>query len=108
MARSLANACAIGDRKVTFFMRKGADVLSKWVGESEKQLRMLFEVCAASQKLGPAVSRKMPVGDLHLGPPTRIWGPLNDLVCIKYVVNKLCIDSDKIWVCEHRPTFEET
>lgn len=62
MARSLANACAIGDRKVTFFMRKGADVLSKWVGESEKQLRMLFEVCAASQKLGPAVSRKMPVG----------------------------------------------
>ncbi len=26
-----------------FFMRKGADVLSKWVGEAERQLRLLFE-----------------------------------------------------------------
>ena len=26
-----------------FFMRKGADCLSKWVGEAERQLRMLFE-----------------------------------------------------------------
>ncbi len=24
-------------------MRKGADVLSKWVGEAERQLRLLFE-----------------------------------------------------------------
>lgn len=24
-------------------MRKGADLLSKWIGESEKQLRLLFE-----------------------------------------------------------------
>jgi len=24
-------------------MRKGADVLSKWVGEAEKQLRLLFQ-----------------------------------------------------------------
>lgn len=24
-------------------MRKGADCLSKWVGESERQLRLLFE-----------------------------------------------------------------
>ena len=28
---------------VAFFMRKGADVLSKWVGEAEKQLLLLFE-----------------------------------------------------------------
>lgn len=26
-----------------FFMRKGADCLSKWVGEAERQLRLLFE-----------------------------------------------------------------
>lgn len=29
--------------QVSFFMRKGADVLSKWVGEAERQLRLLFE-----------------------------------------------------------------
>lgn len=28
---------------VAFFMRKGADALSKWVGEAERQLRLLFE-----------------------------------------------------------------
>ena len=43
MARALANECSLGDRKVAFFMRKGADVLSKWVGESERQLRLLFD-----------------------------------------------------------------
>ena len=32
-----------------FFMRKGADVLSKWVGEAERQLRMLFEEARAAQ-----------------------------------------------------------
>ncbi|XP_037072228.1 ATPase family AAA domain-containing protein 2-like [Pollicipes pollicipes] len=43
MARALSNECGLGDRKVAFFMRKGADVLSKWVGESERQLRLLFD-----------------------------------------------------------------
>ncbi|XP_063041992.1 ATPase family AAA domain-containing protein 2-like isoform X2 [Engraulis encrasicolus] len=43
VARALANECSRGDRRVAFFMRKGADCLSKWVGESEKHLRMLFE-----------------------------------------------------------------
>ncbi|KAE9415861.1 hypothetical protein Angca_009909, partial [Angiostrongylus cantonensis] len=38
MARALANECSRGGRKVTFFMRKGADCLSKWVGEAERQL----------------------------------------------------------------------
>merc|ERR1719312_646226 len=28
---------------IIFFMRKGADCLSKWIGESERQLRMLFD-----------------------------------------------------------------
>jgi SpoVK/Ycf46/Vps4 family AAA+-type ATPase len=30
-------------QSVAFFMRKGADCLSKYVGEAERQLRMLFE-----------------------------------------------------------------
>lgn len=43
VARALANECSPeGGRKVAFFMRKGADCLSKWVGESERQLRLLF------------------------------------------------------------------
>lgn len=32
-----------------FFMRKGADCLSKWVGEAERQLRLLFEEARNSQ-----------------------------------------------------------
>lgn len=43
ISRALANECSFGARKVSFFMRKGADLLSKWIGESEKQLRLLFE-----------------------------------------------------------------
>ena len=44
MARALANEGVIGgQRRITFFVRKGADILSKWVGESEKQLRILFD-----------------------------------------------------------------
>lgn len=52
-ARALANSVSAsapgeggGDGsqgKVSFFMRKGADCLSKWVGEGERQLRLLFE-----------------------------------------------------------------
>ncbi|XP_038056718.1 ATPase family AAA domain-containing protein 2-like [Patiria miniata] len=43
VARALANECRQGDKRVAFFMRKGADCLSKWVGESERQLRLLFD-----------------------------------------------------------------
>ena len=43
VARALANECSRGGRKIAFFMRKGADCLSKWVGESERQLRLLFD-----------------------------------------------------------------
>uniref|UniRef100_A0A1X7TLY5 Bromo domain-containing protein n=1 Tax=Amphimedon queenslandica TaxID=400682 RepID=A0A1X7TLY5_AMPQE len=43
VARALANECSKEGRKVAFFMRKGADCLSKWVGESERQLRLLFD-----------------------------------------------------------------
>uniref|UniRef100_A0A8C0IDF5 ATPase family AAA domain containing 2 n=1 Tax=Bubo bubo TaxID=30461 RepID=A0A8C0IDF5_BUBBB len=43
VARALAKECSQGDRKIAFFMRKGADCLSKWVGESEQELRLLFD-----------------------------------------------------------------
>lgn len=43
VARALANECSRKGQKVAFFMRKGADCLSKWVGESERQLRLLFD-----------------------------------------------------------------
>ncbi|NWS88345.1 ATAD2 protein, partial [Toxostoma redivivum] len=43
LTRALANECSQGDMKVTFFMRKGAECLSKWIGESKQQLRLLFE-----------------------------------------------------------------
>jgi SpoVK/Ycf46/Vps4 family AAA+-type ATPase len=51
-ARALASQCSSDDgsgRKVAFFMRKGADCLSKWVGEAERQLRLLFEQAYAQQ-----------------------------------------------------------
>ena len=44
IARALASSCCTtGKRPVAFFLRKGADVLNKWVGESERQLRLLFD-----------------------------------------------------------------
>lgn len=44
LARALANECSlVGGRKVAFFMRKGADCLKKWVGESERHLKLLFQ-----------------------------------------------------------------
>ena len=43
-ARALASTCSrLSGRNVSFFIRKGADCLSKWVGEAERQLRLLFE-----------------------------------------------------------------
>lgn len=49
LARALANSLGAGGRKITFYMRKGADALSKWVGEAEKQLRLLFEEARRTQ-----------------------------------------------------------
>lgn len=43
VARALAAECSRDGKKVAFFMRKGADCLSKWIGESERQLRLLFD-----------------------------------------------------------------
>ena len=66
LARSLRVAAPMGERSVSplrhpcptstdlpcmtaFFMRKGADCLSKWVGEAERQLRLLFDEAKACQ-----------------------------------------------------------
>ncbi|EOO04407.1 putative atpase family aaa domain-containing protein 2 protein [Phaeoacremonium minimum UCRPA7] len=49
LARALSNSIGAGGRKITFYMRKGADALSKWVGEAEKQLRLLFEEARKTQ-----------------------------------------------------------
>ncbi|EGY15047.1 hypothetical protein VD0002_g3205 [Verticillium dahliae] len=49
LARALANSVSVGGKKITFYMRKGADALSKWVGEAEKQLRLLFEEARRTQ-----------------------------------------------------------
>ncbi|KIM42662.1 hypothetical protein M413DRAFT_70190 [Hebeloma cylindrosporum] len=49
LARALAASCRTGGRQISFFMRKGADCLSKWVGEAERQLRLLFEEARNSQ-----------------------------------------------------------
>lgn len=58
MARALANEgskiarTAASQQGITFFMRKGADILSKWVGESERQLKLLFE---EAKRLQPSI-----------------------------------------------------
>lgn len=49
VARALAASCSTTGQQISFFMRKGADCLSKWVGEAERQLRMLFDEARASQ-----------------------------------------------------------
>lgn len=43
VAYALANECSCGDRKISFPMRKASDCLRQWVGESERQLHLLFE-----------------------------------------------------------------
>ncbi|KAF9041907.1 AAA-domain-containing protein [Hymenopellis radicata] len=49
LARALAASCRSNGKQISFFMRKGADALSKWVGEAERQLRLLFEEARNSQ-----------------------------------------------------------
>ncbi|TIA74891.1 hypothetical protein E3P91_00714 [Wallemia ichthyophaga] len=49
IARALAASCSSENQKISFFMRKGADCLSKWIGEAERQLRLLFDEAKACQ-----------------------------------------------------------
>ncbi|EPS40028.1 hypothetical protein H072_6175 [Dactylellina haptotyla CBS 200.50] len=52
LARALANSCSANGKQITFYMRKGADILSKWVGEAERQVRLLF---ADARKNAPSI-----------------------------------------------------
>ncbi|GLJ11464.1 hypothetical protein SUGI_0168290 [Cryptomeria japonica] len=49
IARPLACAASKAGQKVNFYMRKGADVLSKWVGEAKRQLKLLLEEAQRNQ-----------------------------------------------------------
>ncbi|CAE6429389.1 unnamed protein product [Rhizoctonia solani] len=49
VARALAASSKSNGKSISFFMRKGADCLSKWVGEAERQLRLLFDEARACQ-----------------------------------------------------------
>ncbi|KAF8596521.1 AAA-domain-containing protein, partial [Ceratobasidium sp. AG-I] len=49
VARALAATSKADGKSISFFMRKGADCLSKWVGEAERQLRLLFDEARACQ-----------------------------------------------------------
>lgn len=49
LARALSNSVTSQGKRVTFYMRKGADTLSKYVGEAERQLRLLFEDARKNQ-----------------------------------------------------------
>lgn len=52
VVRALIGACARGDKRIAYFARKGADCLGKYVGDSERQLRLLFQV---AEKCQPSV-----------------------------------------------------
>ncbi|KAK6132788.1 hypothetical protein DH2020_033466 [Rehmannia glutinosa] len=49
VVRALVGSCARGDRRIAYFARKGADCLGKYVGDAERQLRLLFQVAEKSQ-----------------------------------------------------------
>lgn len=49
VVRALVGSCARGDKRIAYFSRKGADCLGKYVGESEKHLKKLFEVAEECQ-----------------------------------------------------------
>nr|XP_024382462.1 uncharacterized protein LOC112285693 isoform X2 [Physcomitrium patens] len=49
VVRALAGACSRGGQQVAYFARKGADILGKYVGDSERQLRLLFQVAEQCQ-----------------------------------------------------------
>jgi len=55
LAKSLAatlSKTSPNGKPVSFFMRKGTDVYSKWVGETERNLRTLF---AKAQEMNPSI-----------------------------------------------------
>ncbi|KAE9590609.1 hypothetical protein Lal_00023149 [Lupinus albus] len=49
VVRALIGACARGNKRIAYFARKGADCLGKYVGDAERQLRLLFQVAEKCQ-----------------------------------------------------------
>lgn len=49
VVRALIGSCARGSKRIAYFARKGADCLGKYVGDAERQLRLLFQVAERSQ-----------------------------------------------------------
>ncbi|KAG9447775.1 hypothetical protein H6P81_013903 [Aristolochia fimbriata] len=49
VVKALIGACSRGDKRIAYFARKGADCLGKYVGDAERQLRLLFQVAEKSQ-----------------------------------------------------------
>lgn len=49
VVRALIGECSRGDKRIAYFARKGADCLGKYVGDAERQLRLLFQVAEKSQ-----------------------------------------------------------
>lgn len=49
VVRALIGACSRADKRIAYFSRKGADCLGKYVGDAERQLRLLFQVAERSQ-----------------------------------------------------------
>lgn len=49
VVRALIGACSQGGRRIAYFARKGADCLGKYVGDAERQLRLLFQVAEKCQ-----------------------------------------------------------
>ncbi|KAF5938753.1 hypothetical protein HYC85_023012 [Camellia sinensis] len=49
VVHALIGSCARGDKRIAYFARKGADCLGNYVGDAERQLRLLFQVAEKSQ-----------------------------------------------------------
>ncbi|XP_022717177.1 uncharacterized protein LOC111275863 [Durio zibethinus] len=49
VVRALIGSCARGNKRIAYFARKGADCLGKYVGDAERQLRLLFQVAERCQ-----------------------------------------------------------
>ncbi|GAB2230830.1 hypothetical protein Droror1_Dr00015124 [Drosera rotundifolia] len=49
VVRALIGSSARASRRIAYFARKGADCLGKYVGDAERQLRLLFHVAEKSQ-----------------------------------------------------------
>jgi ATPase family AAA domain-containing protein 2 len=69
LARALAGECARlkGSQKVSFYARKGADLLNRYHGESERQLREVFALvshcvmqCITRANLQPQAKQNQP------------------------------------------------